>query len=268
MEKKTTYYNNDNGSEVFNVSNTKDKNTNTVGTKVTNAYGNSSTLTQGPTDLRYEVQWDIYTAGFNCTVGNGKMDMSVDGNIAIRGISTVEGNSNVEGNSTVELDMSVLGDHDVGGDQIITGDQSVDGNQYVEGNSDIVGALNVGGSFTAEGPKNFRIDHPFDTENKYLLHAAMESNEVLNQYSGNVTTDNNGKAKVELPDYFEEINIDFRYQLTVVGQFAQAIIYKEISNNLFGIKTDKPNVKVSWQVTARRNDTYMRENPYKEVIEK
>ena len=35
----------------------------------------------------------------------------------------------------------------------------------------------------------------------------------------------------------------------------------EISNNHFTIKTDKPNVKVSWQVTGIRNDAYAKANP-------
>jgi hypothetical protein len=56
------------------------------------------------------------------------------------------------------------------------------------------------------------------------------------------------------------LNIDYRYQLTVINQFAQAIISQEIANNQFSIKTDKPNVKVSWQVTGIRNDPYAREN--------
>ena len=28
------------------------------------------------------------------------------------------------------------------------------------------------------------------------------------------------------------------------------------------IRTNKPNVRVSWQVTARRNDAYMRAHPF------
>jgi hypothetical protein len=36
----------------------------------------------------------------------------------------------------------------------------------------------------------------------------------------------------------------------------------EIANNRFTIRTDKPNVKVSWQVTARRSDPYMRAHPF------
>ena len=54
----------------------------------------------------------------------------------------------------------------------------------------------------------------------------------MNIYNGNITTNETGEATVTLPDYFEALNIEFRYQLTVIGTFAQAIIaekYKVIS---------------------------------------
>jgi len=124
------------------------------------------------------------------------------------------------------------------------------------------------GDLDVSGTKNFRIDYPFDPQNKYLYHACIESNEVLNQYSGNITTDGNGFSEVVLPEYFEVINTDFRYQLTVIGTFSQAIIAKKIYNNRFEIRTDKPNIEVSWQITARRNDKYMRDNPYLDVRKK
>jgi hypothetical protein len=79
---------------------------------------------------------------------------------------------------------------------------------------------------------------------------------MMNIYNGNVTTDAGGLATVELPDYFEALNRDFRYQLTVIGQLAQAIVAQEIENNRFVIQTDKPKVKVSWQVTGIRHDAY------------
>ena len=79
---------------------------------------------------------------------------------------------------------------------------------------------------------------------------------MMNIYNGNIVTDANGKAIVPLPDYFEALNMEFRYQLTVMGQFAQAIVSNEISGNKFEIMTDKPNVKVSWQVTGVRHDAY------------
>jgi hypothetical protein len=134
----------------------------------------------------------------------------------------------------------------------------------VSGDLDVTGDLNVAGT------KNFCIDHPNDPDNKYLVHAAIESSEALNQYSGNIITDNAGFASVSLPDYFKLINIDFRYQLTILGDtFARAIIYGEIDeNNRFVIKTDEPNIKVSWQVTAKRNDQYLINNPFSDVVDK
>ncbi len=91
---------------------------------------------------------------------------------------------------------------------------------------------------------------------------------MMNIYNGNVVTDDSGDATVELPDYFEALNMDFRYQLTVIGSFAQAIISEEISGNTFSIKTDKPNIKVSWMVTGVRNDAYARENRIQPVVQK
>jgi uncharacterized protein YxjI len=91
-----------------------------------------------------------------------------------------------------------------------------------------------------------------------LRHISIESPEALDVYSGNIVTDASGKAVVGLPDYFEALNKDFRYQLTVIGAFAQAIISKEIVNNKFEIATNQPNVKVSWQVQGVRNDPYMK----------
>jgi hypothetical protein len=79
---------------------------------------------------------------------------------------------------------------------------------------------------------------------------------MLNVYNGNTTTDGNGDAVVTMPEYFEAFNQDFRYQLTVIKRFAQAIVASEIKDNKFEIKTDKPHVKVSWMVTGIRQDAY------------
>ena len=56
--------------------------------------------------------------------------------------------------------------------------------------------------------------------------------------------------------------------MTVIGTFAQAIIFKKINNNQFSIKTDKPQVEVSWQVTGVRNDPYAQQNRIKVEVEK
>jgi len=117
--------------------------------------------------------------------------------------------------------------------------------------------LEVVGTITGT-VKAFTIDHPLDPANKTLRHISMESPEALDVYSGNIVTDAAGKAVVDLPSYFEALNKDFRYQLTVIGAFAQAIISKEIVNNKFEIATNQPNIKVSWQVQGVRNDPYMK----------
>jgi hypothetical protein len=101
-----------------------------------------------------------------------------------------------------------------------------------------------------------RLDHPLDPVNKYLVHASVQSSEMKNIYDGNATTDASGEAVVELPDWFEALNRDFRYQLTTIGQPAQAWIASKIANHSFTIKTDKPNVEISWQVTGIRQDAW------------
>ena len=119
-------------------------------------------------------------------------------------------------------------------------------------------------NFGSENPSDVgvRIDHPSDPANKYLTLSSVQSPEMVNLYSGNVTTDELGLATVVLPEWFDAMNGDFRYQLTVVGgQFAQAIVSKEIENHQFMISTNAARVKVSWQVTAVRQDAYAKANP-------
>jgi trimeric autotransporter adhesin len=75
-----------------------------------------------------------------------------------------------------------------------------------------------------------------------------------------VTTDDEGRAVVELPAWFEALNRDFRYQLTVIGRFAQAIVEKKIEGNRFTIRTNLGGVEVSWQVTGIRKDAFANAN--------
>lgn len=118
-----------------------------------------------------------------------------------------------------------------------------------EGNVEVIGNISKSGG-------SFKIDHPLDPENKYLYHSFVESPDMKNIYDGNVTTDENGDATINLPDYFDALNKDFRYQLTVIGTFAQAMVASEIKDNRFTIKTTGANVKVSWQVTGIRQDAF------------
>lgn len=130
-----------------------------------------------------------------------------------------------------------------------------------------VGDVHVNGTFSKSGG-SFKIDHPNDPANKYLIHSFVESPDMMNIYNGNVTTGENGLATVELPEYFDALNTDFRYQLTVIGQFAQAIIKQEINGNQFVIQTDKPGVKVSWQVSGIRQDAWAKANRIQAEVDK
>lgn len=135
------------------------------------------------------------------------------------------------------------------------------GNVLVSGNLSVTGNL-------SKGSGSFKIDHPLDPLNKFLYHSFVESPDMKNIYDGIVVTGADGKATVELPAYFEALNKDFRYQLTPVGQFAQAIILAEVNNNSFVIQTDKPFVKISWQITGIRKDRYAEKFPIIPEVEK
>lgn len=132
---------------------------------------------------------------------------------------------------------------------------------YFSGNVQITGSI-------AKGSGTFKIDHPQDPENKYLYHSFVESPDMMNVYNGNITTDANGYATVALPAYFESLNKDFRYQLTVIGSFAQAMVLEKVNGNQFKIQTNQPNIEVSWQVTGIRDDKYAQAHRVVAEVEK
>jgi hypothetical protein len=124
------------------------------------------------------------------------------------------------------------------------------------------------GDLGATGTKTFIIDHPEDPANKGLRHYSIESNEVLNVYRGTVTFDDNGNASITLPTYFDDININFSYQLTPVGAPSPGMyVSKEIQGNKFEIAGGTPNAKVSWTVYGERNDQYIQANPNSKIAE-
>jgi hypothetical protein len=138
-----------------------------------------------------------------------------------------------------------------------------DGGNYgvIGGTSTGAGSSNFGllsltnsGAF---GIKSFIIDHPFEPTQKNLRHFSVESNEVLNFYRGIVELDANGRATVQLPDYFDAINTNVTYQLTPIGTGVQPYVAVEEANNEF-VVAGAPNSKVSWTVHAQRNDPTVR----------
>jgi hypothetical protein len=122
------------------------------------------------------------------------------------------------------------------------------------------GNVSVGGTLS-KGSGTFKIDHPLDPENKYLFHSFVESPDMKNVYDGVAVTDAAGYATVELPDWFEALNRDFRYQLTVVDPddadtFVQAKVVQTVAKSRFVLRTSAPGVQVSWQVTGIRKDPF------------
>ncbi|MBZ5545702.1 MAG: hypothetical protein LAO07_18835, partial [Acidobacteriia bacterium] len=120
---------------------------------------------------------------------------------------------------------------------------------YFSGNVNVTGTLTKGGG-------SFKIDHPLDPADKYLSHSFVESPDMKNVYDGVVVLDAKGEAWVTLPEWFEALNSDFRYQLTCIGGFAPVFIAEEIAKNRFEIAGGREGLKVSWQVTGIRQDAY------------
>jgi len=80
---------------------------------------------------------------------------------------------------------------------------------------------------------------------------------MKNIYDGIVALDANGKAEIKLPAWFEELNGDFRYQLTAIRTSGPDLyLEQEIVKNHFKIAGGKPGMKVSWQVTGIRKDPW------------
>ncbi|MCD4689839.1 hypothetical protein K8S17_00090, partial [bacterium] len=117
----------------------------------------------------------------------------------------------------------------------------------------------IGGSLVTPAA-SFKIDHPLDPANMTLSHSAVESPDMMNVYNGNVVLDGAGEATVLLPDYFDALNGEFRYQLTCIGGFAPVYIAEEISGNSFRVAGGEAGMKISWMVTGIRHDAFAENN--------
>jgi trimeric autotransporter adhesin len=121
---------------------------------------------------------------------------------------------------------------------------------------DAMGNARVTGSLT-KGGGSFKIDDPIDPGGKYLSHSFVESPDMMNIYNGIVRLDAHGAAVVEMPEWFEALNRDFRYQLTAIGTPGPKLyVAAEIADNHFKIAGGKKGQRVSWQVTGIRQDAW------------
>lgn len=151
---------------------------------------------------------------------------------------------------------------------------TITNNVEIEGGCETTGSMVIGGNCQitgnlSKGSGSFKIDHPLDPKNKFLYHSFVESPEMMNIYRGNAILNENGEAKVSLPEYFEALNMEFSYQLTPIGKPAPNLyIAKEIRDNTFFIAGGNPGQKICWQVTGVRNDPYAQNNRIEVEVEK
>ncbi len=119
-----------------------------------------------------------------------------------------------------------------------------------------IGDVDISGTLT-KGGGGFKIDHPLDPANKYLLHSFVESPDMKNVYDGEVVLDTTGEAIVHLPAWFETLNRAFHYQLTPIGAPGPNLyIAEEINDHRFKIAGGSPAMRVCWQVTGIRQDAW------------
>ena len=139
---------------------------------------------------------------------------------------------------------------------------TINTNVTIDGDLDVLGAI-------SKGSGSFVIDHPLDPKNRLLYHSFVESPEAKNVYVGRVTLGENGTARIALPDYFEALNKDFRYQLTPLSESMPNLHVKEpIRHNEFMIAGGTAGGVVSWLVTGVRRDPYIEANPIVNEVEK
>jgi hypothetical protein len=194
--------------------------------------------------------------------GTGVSGSSQDGD-GVYGIAT-KGGSGVVGTATQPGSTGVIG---IAGH--IKGEGGAFYNLQVQGNyiqsgtaATFGGQLEVVGSISATGGKSFKIDHPLDPANKYLYHYSIESDGLKNIYDGEVKLDAAGTAVVQLPDWFESVNSNLRYQLTAIGAACPDLhIAQTVRNNRFSIAGGKKGITVSWQVIGTRSDPWAKANP-------
>ena len=169
----------------------------------------------------------------------------------------VTGNLNLSGAISTGVDgITILNDFHIwndGGSSYIDGGEN--GRILINQNRSS-GVVEVTGAFTVNGTKNFVIPHPLDA-NKKLTHSCIEGPEVAVFYRGEVNV-SEGKAEVELPDYFEALTEpDGRTVLLTQifdddDQPLALLAASQVRAGKFRIRTNLVSVRVAWEVKAIR----------------
>jgi hypothetical protein len=159
---------------------------------------------------------------------------------AVHGVAHANESTGVHGVALGERSTGVFADASPGFDSSYA--------LFAEGRAHVNGAL-------THSSNGFRIDHPLVPETHFLAHSVVESSEMKTVYDGVVVLDAVGRAEVRLPEWFEALNGDVRYQLTAIGAPAPSLhIAREMTENRFEIAGGNPGMRVSWMVTGVRRD--------------
>jgi len=200
--------------------------------------------------------WTNSASGIGVHGGNeaGGLAGKFDGQVQIQGALTMGNIIQRLGGGQVQIG---------GGIQVTSGGATITGNSAITGTLAVTGTVSKGGG-------TFKIDHPLDPANKYLYHSFVESPDMMNIYNGVIRLDARGEAWVTMPEWFGALNMDFRYQLTPIGNPGGRILYiaKEIQGNRFKIAGGRANAKVSWQVTGVRQDAWANANRVQVEVQK
>jgi len=200
----------------------------------------------GAFDGDVDINGEVYASSLHIVrgVGDTVMHFNADGTSEHGGLETFKA-----GLQTVLTNGNILRINPSEGLTLKTATGQFRGHMDPNGNAFFFGNVSKGGG-------SFKIDHPLDPANKYLYHSFVESPDMMNIYNGNVTTDENGEAIVELPGWFDALNKDFRYQLTPIGSYAPLYVAQKIRGSRFMIAGGTGGMEVSWQVTGIRKDAY------------
>lgn len=197
----------------------------------------------------------------SCTTVNGGWLYVVD-------ISGLEASSDATLHSVETGMLQVINDVVVNNNLAVVGEALIGGTaggaavlSQLKGDVSVSGDMKIVGNMT-KSSGTFEIDHPLDPQNKILRHSFVESPDMKNIYDGVAVLDEHGEAVVELPDYFEALNRDYRYKVTSIGRPAPELYIKdEVRDNRFVIGGGLPGLKVSWQVTGIRKDPFAEAHP-------
>lgn len=247
-----------NASSTFSAIQAETNSTSTVASAIVGNTTGAAWAISGQVDPTATAEAAIYGSNLRTNGGHGVYGIGLNGVVGETNYSQGFGlfGENFDAIPPLGLSVGVAG----------TGFYGVLGEDRYLGS--VPGAYGVfsNGELGSSGLKTFLIDHPADPENKMLKHFSVESNEVLNIYRGTVVCDENGEAFIQLPDYYDLINIEPSYQLTPIGAYAPVYIKDELSKGSFSIAGAEPGMKVSWTLTSVRNDPYLQKFPEKREV--